>query len=65
MIHKEAQDATTLNHTVAPGISHERYSLRRAVGVWGSYTWGYADVVDLCAGFLKPEPIHAALAKFH
>jgi APA family basic amino acid/polyamine antiporter len=25
-------------------ISEEGHGLRRAVGVWGSYTWGYADV---------------------
>ena len=31
------------NATVA-GIPQESQSLRRAVGVWGSYTWGYADV---------------------
>jgi APA family basic amino acid/polyamine antiporter len=23
---------------------HQEHGLRRAVGVWGSYTWGYADV---------------------
>jgi APA family basic amino acid/polyamine antiporter len=25
-------------------VAQEDHSLRRAVGVWGSYTWGYADV---------------------
>ncbi len=25
-------------------VSQESHGLRRAVGVWGSYTWGYADV---------------------
>lgn len=29
---------------VAANVSEESHSLRRAVGVWGSYTWGYADV---------------------
>src|SRR5215471_202387 len=29
---------------VAAGAPEESHSLRRAVGVWGSYTWGYADV---------------------
>jgi len=29
---------------VAAAESQESHSLRRAVGVWGSYTWGYADV---------------------
>ena len=28
----------------APGAPEEKHGLRRAVGVWGSYTWGYADV---------------------
>jgi APA family basic amino acid/polyamine antiporter len=31
-------DGTTAN------VSEESHGLRRAVGVWGSYTWGYADV---------------------
>src|SRR5579859_3196354 len=44
MANKEARDTTELNHTAATDTSHERYGLRRAVGVWGSYTWGYADV---------------------
>ncbi len=29
---------------VAANVSEESHGLRRAVGVWGSYTWGYADV---------------------
>ncbi len=29
---------------VAAGESQESHGLRRAVGVWGSFTWGYADV---------------------
>src|SRR5215471_6340901 len=29
---------------VAADIPQESHGLRRAVGVWGSYTWGYADV---------------------
>ena len=28
--------------TVTPG--QEKHGLRRAVGIWGSFTWGYADV---------------------
>jgi len=33
-----------VNETTAAGIPQEAHDLRRAVGVWGSYTWGYADV---------------------
>src|SRR5215468_5916084 len=29
---------------VAATVPKENLGLRRAVGVWGSYTWGYADV---------------------
>lgn len=29
---------------VAANVAEESHGLRRAVGVWGSYTWGYADV---------------------
>src|SRR5437763_14197411 len=29
---------------VAADVPKESHELRRAVGVWGSYTWGYADV---------------------
>jgi basic amino acid/polyamine antiporter, APA family len=29
---------------VAAKVAEESHGLRRAVGVWGSYTWGYADV---------------------
>ncbi len=28
----------------AANVSEESHGLRRAVGIWGSYTWGYADV---------------------
>lgn len=38
------QDLTGVSNAIASGISQESQSLRRAVGVWGSYTWGYADV---------------------
>jgi basic amino acid/polyamine antiporter, APA family len=43
MASKVAPDATgAIGATV--DASQESHSLRRAVGVWGSYTWGYADV---------------------
>src|SRR5438309_11725900 len=29
---------------VAANVTEASHELRRAVGVWGSYTWGYADV---------------------
>ena len=29
---------------IAANVLEESHGLRRAVGVWGSYTWGYADV---------------------
>ena len=29
---------------VAANVQEESHGLRRAEGVWGSYTWGYADV---------------------
>src|SRR3989454_9792679 len=29
---------------VAANVPEASHELRRAVGVWGSYTWGYADV---------------------
>ncbi|GHO52004.1 hypothetical protein [Ktedonobacter robiniae] len=44
MIGKEAQETAQLNNTTATGTPQESPNLRRAVGVWGSYTWGYADV---------------------
>src|SRR5579859_4239399 len=33
-----------VSKATAAGIPQETHGLRRAVGVWGSYTWGYADV---------------------
>src|SRR5579885_220764 len=32
------------NVTEMDEVSEGKHGLRRAVGVWGSYTWGYADV---------------------
>ena len=43
MASKVAPDVTEANGAAA-GTSQESHGLRRAVGVWGSYTWGYADV---------------------
>ena len=43
MASKGVADVTGMNGAVA-GIPQEKHGLRRAVGVWGSYTWGYADV---------------------
>jgi basic amino acid/polyamine antiporter, APA family len=43
MASKVAPDATGADGAAAD-TSQESHSLRRAVGVWGSYTWGYADV---------------------
>ncbi|HEU5231101.1 MAG TPA: APC family permease [Ktedonobacteraceae bacterium] len=43
MVSKLAQDAATPKETVEEKTP-EDHGLRRAVGVWGSYTWGYADV---------------------
>src|SRR5881227_4264417 len=43
MLSKEATDMAKTNGTVAQ-TPQESHGLRRAVGVWGSYTWGYADV---------------------
>src|SRR5215470_16335942 len=43
MASKVAPDVTETNGA-AVGIPQENLGLRRAVGVWGSYTWGYADV---------------------
>src|SRR5437763_4962412 len=43
MTTKVAPDVTGSNATTND-IPQESHSLRRAVGVWGSYTWGYADV---------------------
>ncbi|HLI08117.1 MAG TPA: APC family permease [Ktedonobacteraceae bacterium] len=42
MVSKVAPEVTgTQEVVVGP---EEKHGLRRAVGVWGSYTWGYADV---------------------
>src|SRR3989440_12245898 len=43
MTTKVAPDVTGTNGAVND-IPQESHGLRRAVGVWGSYTWGYADV---------------------
>src|SRR5229473_84530 len=43
MTTKVAADVTGTNGAVND-IPQESQGLRRAVGVWGSYTWGYADV---------------------
>ena len=32
------------NSTTATAVAAERVELRRDVTIWGSYTWGYADV---------------------
>jgi APA family basic amino acid/polyamine antiporter len=45
MLGKVAPDATETNAaTAGDSPPHQEHGLRRAVGVWGSYTWGYADV---------------------
>src|SRR5690348_14852589 len=43
MADKVAPDVAETNSTAAE-VPQENLGLRRAVGVWGSYTWGYADV---------------------
>src|SRR5262245_60055922 len=43
MASKVAPDVTGAPGAAA-GIPKESHGLRRAVGVWGSFTWGYADV---------------------
>ena len=43
MASKVAPDVTETN-SAAADTPQESQGLRRAVGVWGSYTWGYADV---------------------
>jgi len=43
MASKVAPDATGVSGAVAD-MPRESHGLRRAVGVWGSFTWGYADV---------------------
>src|ERR1051326_6993523 len=43
MTTKVAPEVTGTNGSVN-GTPQESQGLRRAVGVWGSYTWGYADV---------------------
>src|SRR5256886_12915585 len=44
MASKGTQAVTGVSNTTAAGMPQESHGLRRAVGVWGSYTWGYADV---------------------
>jgi APA family basic amino acid/polyamine antiporter len=43
MASKVAPDVTGASGAAAE-MPQESHGLRRAVGVWGSYTWGYADV---------------------
>ncbi len=43
MAGKLAQEVTGAGDETAH-VPQESHGLRRAVGVWGSYTWGYADV---------------------
>lgn len=43
MVSKTMPDVTGADGT-PDRMPQENHSLRRAVGVWGSYTWGYADV---------------------
>lgn len=43
MVSKVKPDMTGVSGAAAE-IPQESHGLRRAVGVWGSYTWGYADV---------------------
>jgi APA family basic amino acid/polyamine antiporter len=43
MASKVMPGATEANGTAAD-VPQDSHGLRRAVGVWGSYTWGYADV---------------------
>src|SRR5713101_7354724 len=43
MASKVAPDVTGASGAAA-GVPQESHGLRRAVGVWGSFTWGYADV---------------------
>jgi APA family basic amino acid/polyamine antiporter len=43
MASKVVPDVTGTNGAAAD-VPQENLGLRRAVGVWGSYTWGYADV---------------------
>jgi APA family basic amino acid/polyamine antiporter len=43
MASKVAPNVTEPNGAAAD-VPQENLGLRRAVGVWGSYTWGYADV---------------------
>lgn len=43
MAGRVAQDVQSAN-AESTDILQEGHGLRRAVGVWGSYTWGYADV---------------------
>jgi APA family basic amino acid/polyamine antiporter len=43
MASEVAPDVTATNSAAAE-VPQENLGLRRAVGVWGSFTWGYADV---------------------
>ncbi len=43
MVSKVGPDVTEAKGATAD-VPQESHGLRRAVGVWGSYTWGYADV---------------------
>ena len=43
MASEVAPDVTETNSAAAE-VPQENLGLRRAVGVWGSFTWGYADV---------------------
>src|SRR5258708_23532208 len=43
MASKVMPGATEANGAAA-NVPQDSHGLRRAVGVWGSYTWGYADV---------------------
>jgi APA family basic amino acid/polyamine antiporter len=44
MASKETREVVASNDKATTEIPRESHGLRRAVGVWGSYTWGYADV---------------------
>jgi len=43
MVSREAS-AVTGTTGVTANVPQESHGLRRAVGGWGSYTWGYVDV---------------------
>src|SRR5438477_206374 len=44
MVSKVALDGIGMDGVAVVILQQESHSLRRVVGVWGSYTWGYADV---------------------